>query len=403
MLILFFVQVPLAEADSSDDDLRLQIEAIAQYIKYNFSPSFDPIDTSETRQIIADSASWIVNAQEENGHFKYEYVPFADEYLNDDNMVRQAGTLYILSEIYKHQTEKDPAVAAAVERSIAYLFSLNQKGKSNGTEFWCIRSSEKSIKCDLGTTGLALIGILNLVAADPQKESDYTQTIERYAEYIMLSRLPEKGFSGNYVDEDGFSKSESSYYNGEAMLALVRYYQYHNDETVHVMLDDVFTYLSAKGEYESPLYLWIMAALKDMNKLWPHEAYRQYAEDFTAWRLEQSSGHHATTHNYCAPVEGFTSAYSVIETAGTSTLLTGLEDEIEYWLGKTVGLQLTSTNRYRVAMAEGQLRMLNLSVPVVAHGGFLTGQNELTQRIDFTQHCASAYLQKLTAIEGERL
>lgn len=35
-----------------------------------------------------------------------------------------------------------------------------------------------------------------------------------------------------------------------------------------------------------------------------------------------------------------------------------------------------------------------------ALGGFLTGENELTQRIDFTQHCVSAYLQKRVDMDG---
>ena len=33
-----------------------------------------------------------------------------------------------------------------------------------------------------------------------------------------------------------------------------------------------------------------------------------------------------------------------------------------------------------------------IKAPAKAYGGFLTGASELTERIDFTQHCLDAYL-----------
>ncbi len=387
---------------ATSPDLFQQLTAIQNYVEYlSVAPE---LSTSQTQEIILRSRDWFVAAQEENGHFSYEYEPFEDMYRHDDNMIRQAGSLFMLSEIYRRQSERDEGIEAAIERSIAYFSDLEAVGVTDeGITFGCVRSSEKGSKCSLGTASLALIGILNYVSTVDDKKSQYAPFIERLAHYIIASRISEHGFSGGYDLEDGFSKKESPFYNGEAMLALVRYYQYQPDELVKEQLEEVFAYLSVQESYETPLYLWIMAALKEMQQLWPQEAYVQYAYDFTTWRLERSIYKHSTTHNYCAPVEGYTSAYSILKGKISEAELTRLHQEITFWLNKTAGLQLRAPQPYRVVTVNGNLQFLQLKNPEIADGGFLTGETELTQRIDFTQHCASAYLQKLIDIDGEEL
>lgn len=58
---------------------------------------------------------------------------------------------------------------------------------------------------------------------------------------------------------------------------------------------------------------------------------------------------------------------------------------------------------FRVVSHDGKLELLRVVNPAVARGGFLAGETELTQRIDFTQHCISAYLQKLVDIDKQLL
>ncbi|MCA9360867.1 hypothetical protein KC730_03185, partial [Candidatus Kaiserbacteria bacterium] len=239
------------------------------------------------------------------------------------------------------------------------------------------------------------------VEAEPDKEAKYSEIIDKYSTYLISAKFKDRGFSNKYNLGDGFGKEESPFYNGEFMLALVKYYEYSQDEKVEVILEETFDYLSAKEEYETPLYLWIMAALKDMNRLWPHEKYVKYAKDFTAWRIDLSLMKHSTNSNYCAPLEGMTSAYSILENNVNYELLSRLSSEINFWQNKTTYLQLNKNSPYRLMNLDGQLQLLKQTNPNLSHGGFLSAENIPLQRIDFTQHCVSSYLQKLVDINGE--
>ena len=400
--VFLLIQIPHVEASTDEKALNQQIEALRDYLAYQ-QGSIDTLSAKEMRQIILNAETWQVASQEENGHFGYEYVPLEDRYLKDDNMIRQAGTLFALSEIYKHQVEKDAATAEAIEKAISYFESISVKGKSIDGDFLCIKNTARSRTCSTGSVCLALIGILNYVAAHPEKKETYKNTIEKYAAYILAARHEGAGFSGSYWVGGGFSSKESPFYNGEAMLALVRYYQYRPDEHVKKVLDETFAYLSAKEIFESPLYLWIMAALKDMNRLWPNAAYTSYASEFTSRRLGEASARHDNSRNYCAVPEGFTSAYSVLKNSESAAYLTRLNTEIEFWLAKTSYLQIREENPYRLVIKDGQPQLKKVLNPDIADGGFLTAPEEPTQRVDFTQHCVSAYVQKLIDIDGGQL
>lgn len=403
LIVLFALPTPAALAATDTTDAHQQLIAIAEYLERYVPVSSEPLTTEELRTIINDSAHWVVTAQEDNGHFGYEYLPFADEYVDDDGMVRQAGTLFVLAEVYKYQTEKDPKVAEAIEQAIAYFTSISQAGSRDGMEFWCITNGGTSARCDLGSTSLTFIGILNYLTAVPEKAEMYQEQVEMYRNFLIAARLPERGFSARYNPGSGFSDTESTFYNGETMLALVRYYQYEEDESIRAMVGEVFDYIRNQDGFESPLYLWMMATIKDMQRLWPTDAQVDYARAFTGERLQSSFTRRGTTHNYCAPLEGLVSAYSVLEPYESAADLALMEREINFWLRKTLQLQLHADRPYRVVEQDGTLTLLKLPNPAIADGGFLTSQEVLAQRIDFTQHCASAYLQKLIDIDRETL
>jgi hypothetical protein len=201
--VFFLAQVPYAQAATPVDDLILQVESISSYLEYQQGLA-DKLSAEEMRQIILGSEKWEVAAQEESGHFGYEYVPFEDKYLDDDNMIRQAGTLFALSEVYKRSENKDTDTAKAIEKAITYFQSANLKGKSADEEFLCIKSSIKGRVCSLGSASLALIGILNYVEAHPEKKAKYDKTIKQYVAYILASKIDGAGFSGSYSAGVGF-------------------------------------------------------------------------------------------------------------------------------------------------------------------------------------------------------
>lgn len=146
-----------------------------------------------------------------------------------------------------------------------------------------------------------------------------------------------------------------------------------------------------------------MAALKDMQVLWPDPGYVSYAKTFTEFKRAQLSRIHYTQKNYCASIEGLASAYSVLEGSVSEYELSRLRKEIDFWNKHNSVLQIDTVDQFRVVDSEAGVTLVAAPDIERAHGGFLTSGDVLTQRIDYTQHCVSAYLQTLIDIEKAAL
>jgi hypothetical protein len=397
----------LAQADEDFTHLEEKINALQDFVaRYSitWNPSVQkPVSEVMLRESINTGVSWLVASQEENGHFAYEYVPYEDEYKNDDNIVRQAGALYALGEVVRKSEAKNTKTNIAIEKSIGYFEMFSPVHEFEGTEMRCITKSERSKVCKLGASSLALVGILGYVDAEPKKAKEYESLIEGYVAFILKSKKDTTGFRDQYTVGQGFrGLTESPFSNGEALLALVRYYQYNNDAEVKKVIDESFEYLKVQT-YDANLYLWIMASLKDMQVLWPSFDYQTYGKAFTFWRVGMIQSAHTSSHNYCAANEGFASAYTLLEKKLSVDEVQTLRTEIDFWNSKNIGLQIGETERLRVSHQDGKLVFKTILNTEKSGGGFLTSDAVPTQRIDFTQHCINTYLQTLVDIDRETL
>ncbi|MEA1929495.1 MAG: hypothetical protein U9M92_01205 [Patescibacteria group bacterium] len=357
-------------------------------------------------RVITGGVTWLMNAQEDDGHLKYEYLPYEDRYLDDDNTVRQAGSLYGLGEVIRNDKGANFDIADTVERSIEYFENQTVAGTLNGQDFKCIVRYPGDNMCKLGATSLALVGILGYVEAYPDRAATYSDLIDEYMAYVIAAKKEGAGFSGVYrANRDTQNTKESSYSNGEALLALVRYYRYQPSAEVEETIDDMIAYISSDVEFDSSLYLWAMAAIKDATMLWPEKEYLSYVKAYTDWRIAPFRSRRMSTHNYCAYIEGVISAYSVLEPAISESEKRWYTEEIDFWLDQSAGLQVSEKRHARIISdgGVGIVKRMREGNKERALGGFLTGWNEATQRIDFTQHCLNSYLQKLVDIDGNEL
>ena len=143
-----------------------------------------------------------------------------------------------------------------------------------------------------------------------------------------------------------------------------------------------------------------MAALKDVGQVDTSLTNVPYVRDFTLWRIEHGTGTHTTNRNFCAYTEGIVSALSVLKGKTPDDTYTKILHEAEYGLRKNRTLQLTEEDETRAFVRTGVLTTPSLANIKRALGGFMTGEDEPTQRIDFTQHCVSANLQMLMDVRG---
>jgi len=404
-LIFIFIAIPTNATFAEEGDrkkmLEQQITALTRYIDHNFLPlSEEPLSNSELRAIIDGSQNWLREAQEDGGHFRYEYFPYEDTYGEDDNIVRQAGALYSLGEIARRDPDKKLDSAETIEKAIGFFEGLSIDGSMDEEEFRCIALNRVSSKCKLGATSLALAGILGYLEQHPEKYEEHEDLVEDYVAFVLAMKKPGEGFRNIYNAKAGSqTKKESSFSNGEALMVLTRYYLTNPDEEIKDVIDAGFDHLKDQP-FDSALYLWIMAALKDMNELWDKDAYISYGKDYTAWRIEGGGGFKKSTRNFCPLTEGLVSAYTLLENDMTEFEKDSLKAEIDYWNIKNGTLQLTSDDIYRLNNTEGGPSFGSLDKPERAIGGFLTGRDILAQRIDFTQHCVTTYVQTLVDVNG---
>jgi len=407
-LMLFLPMASLSAAESNKNvPLQAQLNALQTHLYRLTAPNqvFIPLTEDEMRLVIVDGTNWLLKTQEENGHFAYEYVPYDGTYLKDDNIVRQGGALFALGEVYRRQVNKDASIEKGIVSAIEFFENMSIEGKEKGTSFRCVANSERSSTCKLGATALVLTGILGYVEGKPAVEKKYKKLINDYTTYILTSQKSQGeskgGFRHEYRTTKGFGDEESPFSNGEALLALVRAYQVKSNTDVKKSIDNSFNYLKHK-EYDNSLYLWIMAALKDMQYLWPNDEYITYTRDFTVWRM--ASKPYLNDRNVCAYAEGVASAYSVLASKPLGAELSYLHKELDTLNAYHKRLQLSDNDMYRViTKPEGGLSVGTLIEPTRAEGGFITAHSNLTQRIDFTQHCISTYVQTLVDIDGKSL
>lgn len=367
------------------------------------SATIEEISEEEIDQIITSGVEWFKNAQESSGHFHYEYIPFLNRYVDDDNMVRQAGALYVLGEIYKSDTENKFELKDAITSAISYFEANTVDGTFEGKTFKCLLKNASS--CSIGGTSLALIGILDLVEKDEDSLAVYQSLIEGYKDFIVAMKKPSEGFINDFYINGEQNEKESSFGNGEAFLALVRYYLYSTDEEIKKIIDESFEYFVDiyKDNWDGNFYLWGMAAIKDLYKLDPKIEYFEFVKPYTDWRMESNKDKKYSTHNKCAYIEGVVSAYSIIEPNVSDEERIIYSDEINFWLLQSKKLQIKSSDIFRIRLNFEIPQKLTIKNADKANGGFLTDLNEPVQRIDFTQHCLSSYLQKLINIDGGSL
>ncbi len=404
-VFVFMSVVPLPAAAEGQDvaELSKQVGAIRAYFeRYIERRQEKVLDEAELTAGIQNGIEYLLTAQEDNGHFGYEYIPYEDKYRHDDNVVRQSGALFILSEVYKAETKKDAKLAKGIERSIEYFESITTTGEEGKKEFRCVGTSESNQICRLGTGALVLTGLVNYVEADPKQEKKYRDLITDYTNYILTTQKENGGFRDSYRPSKGFREDESPYSNGEAMLALARAYRHDPRADVKEAIDRAFIHLKDQ-EPDSALYLWIMAALKDMQAIADKPEYVTYANEFTAWRMSNATSRYMGK-NSCAYAEGLSSAYSVLDGRVPEGTLVYLRRELDTLHRNHASLQLDVRDTYRIiGDGKGGFMFGELPDPARAKGGFLTSEQVVTERIDFTQHCVSSYLQTLKDIDNGAL
>jgi hypothetical protein len=349
-----------------------------------------------TTSILA-GGDFMVRMQNEDGSFRYKYLPDKDRFDTANNILRHTGVVYSLLLLYEFSSRPawlESAKSGAafmlenierIDEDIAYVF-FNKKAK-------------------LGGAALAVIALCKLETLNPTGE--YHDIIKDLTNFILFMQEDTGQFTSFYIYMDEIaSPKDSQIYPGEAMLALVRAYQLLEDERYLAALDDAVAYYreAFPARPRAAFTTWTMTAMNELYAIRPEEVYSEFAFGMADWLVEQQYTEDAPKPEY---VGGYRPNVPTIAAASRTE---GVCDA--YALARDLGDE-TRAAHYEKSMllASSFLRRLQFNRentrdfprPKVPRGAFFGKLGTTVARIDYTQHSISAMIKTLTFLPPERI
>ncbi len=348
-----------------------------------------------SREILMDSAKrageYLVRNTDENGRFNYIYKPEVNRVINSYNVVRHAGTLYSMMELY--EAAPDPELLSAATRAISHLLSYARPVETRLGNALAIVDGT-SVK--LGANALTVVALSKYMqVTGDRKEAD---KLIKLGLYIRDSQLESGEFickrehpSGNQIP------FQSEYYPGEAILAMVRLYE-HDPQPYWLdsaqKATDFLIHVRDKGLATEKLIHdhWLIMGLNALAEHRPDASHTQHALRI-AEAIMKSQIQHSAIEDYiggwgepprATPAatrsEGLIAAYRIAERQGMNDFKIKVMDS----LGKAVKFQLG--NQF------GSESSMYMPFPKKSIGAYRRSHLSYETRIDYSQHNISSLI-----------
>jgi len=335
---------------------------------------------------------YLTDAVDENGRFAYSYFPKSDTLAEDYNIIRHAGTIYAMLELY--EVTRDGALLDAAERAIDYLLaSAGACPTPGGSEICIVEDGEAS----LGGNGLSILALTQYMTATGSRK--YLSQVESMGRWILSIQNPDGEFFVHILDMEMGQPVDfiSEYYPGEALFALVRLYQLDGDETWMDAAENGARWLITvrdgdKRDDELPHDHWLLYALNEIYRFRGDPLFFDHAMRMAgAIRDSQhlDPGYEDWVGSYYVPPrstptatrsEGLYAAYQLARDFGTpeqaDEFLTALRHGVLFQLGTQFQPE----------------SVMYLSDPLRCLGGFHRELTNYEIRIDYVQHNISSIL-----------
>jgi hypothetical protein len=189
---------------------------------YSFNDSNDEFYCDLLLESAVLGGDYIVNATNADGSFVYEYNASSGKESSSYNILRHAGTVYFMLELYN--VTKDERLLSSAEKSIVYLLSFVKPFDNSSV---CIVYNDE---VKLGGNALAVVALAEHMKVTG--EDVYLPIMQNLTCFIKLSQNESGGFICKQEYSTGYIYDwDSEYYTGEALLALCRLYQLDHNET----------------------------------------------------------------------------------------------------------------------------------------------------------------------------
>ncbi len=347
---------------------------------------------------------YLKRAVRRDGRFIYSYRAQNDRVSDRYNILRHAGTIYSMLELY--EVTQDQELLEAAERALQFLVeqieSCPLSDQAGGDpEAVCV--FEKSF-VKLGGNALTVIALAK--HAEVTGSNRHMRWIERLVLWMLATQSEDGEFTAHKVHRNGeLDDHVSQYYPGEALLALLRASQLRNSRRQSTVANDRWLDAAARGarwlievrDREVPDHRlnhdhWLLYALNELYRQRPEPLYLDHARRITSAILGLQNRRPIYPDwlgSYYVPPrstptatrsEGLAAAYFMESDFGTPERAAELLD----------GLKLGA--RFQLGTQLGPESVLYLPVPQRALGGFRRSLDSYEIRIDYVQHNISALL-----------
>ncbi|MEC4984291.1 MAG: hypothetical protein SAJ37_01825 [Oscillatoria sp. PMC 1068.18] len=352
-------------------------------------------DKLEREQILAaafDGGEYLTRAIEPNGKFVYIYQPKTNNVPNKYNILRHAGTIYSLLELYEITQNQQFLITA--ESAIAFLLQTLHPYETPQGKVKCV-VEDGFVK--LGGNALAAIALSKYTQVT--KSQEYLAIIQELATWMASVQNDTGEF---VVHKQSYPEGKvrsflSEYYPGEAILAMLRLYQLDSQDRWLDVAANAAKFLIEVRDYNLPDSKlphdhWLLYGLNELYRDRPEQLYLNHG-----LRLAHAIVDKQNLNPSYPDWQG--SYYQPPRSTPTATRSEGLY--AAYQLAKFVGKD-EDAKTFLAAMKRGikfQLQtqfqpesVLYLPNPRRAIGGFHRSLTNFEIRIDYIQHNISSLL-----------
>jgi len=319
-----------------------------------------------------EAVNYLLRHIQADGSFDYKFHATKGVLPGEYNLLRHAGTLYALYQ-WKHINGMSARDILLTESPLDYLMRRLQHPEHANFMLFVADSSDE-IK--LGAVALTLLAMTERSVTGPDK--DELKIMQSFAEFILWMQEPSGKFiSKLFYDQRQFSSFESLYYPGEAILALLRLYNFDPDPrwlqaAVHAS-DYLLQYpvLDKKGRRAHNH--WFAIALAELLHLLPREDFQaefcKIVED-TMSTLQNKIDQGASSASLATRGETIIAALHLEQLQLFPVRIAGLREALDLALAYCLRLQIKD-EQYPQASARGGIRKSE-HIPLI--------------RIDYVQH-----------------
>lgn len=339
------------------------------------------------------AADYLTRSVLDDGRFVYIYRPDSDTVPDAYNIVRHAGTVYAMAELYG--VSGDPDLRAALTRAIDYLVSQASApcpAPLSGAPARCVFEDGR---VKLGANALAVLGLVEYTAVTG--DESYLPVIRELAEWIAGGVFAD-GRQVHFTTWPGGTilPSEVRFYPGEAMFALARLHKLDEDprwlDVAEMIAHHIIEVRDAGLATDAlPSDHWFLYGASELYPLRPDPLYLDHAMRMTLSVTSRQQldpvfpdllGSYGSTSstNAATRSEGLCAAHGLAREAGLAA------DAARILAAVELGLGFQLQTQYR---PEGVLYFRDPQRPL---GGFHQSLTNLEIRNDYVQHNTSSLL-----------